>query len=391
MSSLFEQALDDVRASRSDLSIRPDRWDTRWALPLIEQLLRDPLRLPDVSGQWARRLSETTSSSDLMHMAAGWLRDGEQSSELPVPQDMDDPAFRRLPFDVAAPLSAAWASVAQAQRLLDQAVGSLSAGQRRAALAAWQAALTNHEDDADWDAGIETSGRFDLASLLNAAEVLTQGLDKTLPALQRSGWIAGLSEPVRIHTGLGDILLAGGAEQDFVDDDLKDVVLLVNHSDRSLYRGPVAAGTNGRIRAVIDFAPTITVNAADTSASAGAGILGIGLFYAPNPDGIKTFHTGNFSLGAGLFGVGGLFLNSSQTLLEGLDGTQGVGCFGIGILSNPQASGSVYRARFAGQGVGFTRGVGFLQHDGSDSLFEGGLYYPDPREPLALTSLCQGV
>src|SRR5262249_36249438 len=159
---------------------------------------------------------------------------------------------------------------------------------------------------------------------------------------------------------------------------------------KNTYSAPAAAAMENQIRIVVDMGTDVTVKADPKGlATAGAGIFGIGFMFLPNPDGIKTFEGGSYSEGCGLGGVGGLFVKG-QAHITGDRFVQGCGIFGVGLI-DVDGKHSTYTATRTGQGVGLVRGVGIMSHTGDDSDIKGGLIEPDPREPKGAVSLCQGV
>ncbi|MEK7744464.1 MAG: hypothetical protein AAB578_08770, partial [Elusimicrobiota bacterium] len=229
--------------------------------------------------------------------------------------------------------------------------------------------------------------RFDHSSLLSAALQVMASVDEALPALRNaSSQAAGLPR-TRLRLPIGDVLLSGGGEDDYSEQDLAGAVLLVDFGGKSRYLGPAGAAGEGEVRVVIDLSPEVRV---ESSSGAASGVFGIGLLYLPQEGGAKTLRAGDVSLGAGLFGTGGLFLAGDGSSLESGRFTQGAGAFGLGILDS-LGQGSTFFLRLAGQGFGSTRGAGLLRHRGDGAVLDGGRTEPDPREPLAALSLSQGV
>jgi len=342
----LEKAVAGVRATRADIAIRPDRWDTPFGLASVDMLLRDPFKMGSVSEEQAAALSGMVNSADLLRQAVDWL--GLPVSEAPLLPATHDPVqdlFR---------------AISQAQPLLDRAVHSLTPENRKKALDAWEDMLRNNEGTADLEFAVQASTSFDQASLIQAAYNVARAVDRALPLLERS------PHPV------------------------DNPELLIRYGKSHTYQRPVAAAGEKQIRVVIDFAEEVTIDTA-SAPSAGSGIFGIGLLYLPNARGTKILRGGDFSQGAGLFGVGGVFVQGSSATFTCGNAGQGAGLFGIGLFSADIPANAAYQIDFGGQGAGFTRGAGIFIHHGSQADIRGGLTYPDPREELGFTSFCQGV
>jgi hypothetical protein len=358
-------------------------------LPAVEALLRDPLQIPDASKRWADTLRSAASSSD-------WVRIASPLLGIPRVDQVSAPPGRLLrptagvPRDILAQLNVLVKAMELSQKALDRSVDSLTAAQREAALRAWRSIATNNEQAPQVQKGVVQGEPFDLTALGGAAQLLTQAADEAIPELQASASRARVRRHHRWHFRSGDVVLAGPQDHVFTSAELEHVALLVALGGRHTYKGKVACAAEKQIRLVIDLGEEVTVQAPGES-SAGSGVFGIGLMYLPNPDGKKTVLTGGFSQGAGLFGVGGLFVRARQSRFECGCFGQGAGAFGSGIFANSAGTQARYRVRFAGQGAGFTHGVGLFVHKGDAADVTGGLSFPDPREGQAMISLSQGV
>ncbi len=381
-SNRFQEPLRRMGLLPSDLAIRNDRWETAFTLPFVEGLLQNPVGVPEVIEPMAHRAAGAKSSAEWVRLSAELLL---VSTAAPAFSSPAIPLSSHLRSALKKPVGECLTAIARAQTLLDQAVKSVPAKQRGPAVNAWRNVTANQANAAELEPALRKIRGFELAPLVQAAIVLTQAVDRVLPALTSN--VGKKSRRLRWHTTLGDVLVAEGAQQEFSSKDLEGVVLLINQSSAVTYAGPVAAASRNQIRLVIDSAKDVTIRCGD-SACAGSGEWGIGLLYLPMRGGIKRIEGGNASMGSGLFGVGGLWITGGQVDLSGGSSTQGSGTFGIGfcsVQSSPQAK---YRARFAGQGVGFTQGIGLFRHEGDGGQFESGLSVADPREDQAITSMC---
>ena len=386
----LKSALDALHLKPQDLTIRSDRWDTRFTLPAIENLLKNPIDIPSFSVSIASRAAAAQQSSDGVRLSADLLNLPQlQLSETASQHENWIP--KNVPASIVAPLQRCLNAIREAQPLLNRAVHSVPADQRELMIQTWMHVMTNRETTDELEQVGEGSRKFDLHSLFSSALKVTQAVDNALPMLETASKTLTRPHRWRWSSPAGDVLVATGAEQTFNEKDIQGVVLLINLSQRSHYHGRVAGAGEGEIRVVIDVAKNVTVQCEDSPGCAGAGIFGVGLFYLPGEGGTKEFHTGDLSLGAGLFGVGGVWANDSHGVFESRSAAQGAAAFGLGFLSVSDPAAAHYNAWFGAQGVGFTQGTGIFFHRGDDAVIEGGLHFADPREPLAITSVCQGV
>ncbi|MBI5208817.1 MAG: HEAT repeat domain-containing protein [Elusimicrobia bacterium] len=425
---LLAAAAKAAGASRLDLGVRPSRWDTRMALPAAEGLLDDPLSIPGRMAAWKERLLAAKASSDCLRAASGVLfpspeapaekalpaaargtpssqaqdvllsPEGAAARGTPSSQAQDvllspEGATPRIPpgFDppLRRELELLVTAMSQAQALVDRAVASMPARERSLALAEVMAVVTSSTPARPDPAAYDAMSRFDLRSMVQAAAVLTRAVDLALPGLAKAAR-THITPAVRWSMPFGDVLVSSAKERVYTAQDLEGVALLIHLGGGSVYSGPVAAAGAGQVRLVIDLGESVAVESRDAGPTAGSGIFGVGLLYLPSAGGPKRLAAGDWSLGSGLFGVGGLFIAGYADTVEGRQFTQGAAAFGVGVLSS-RGDRSVFKADLSGQGYGFTRGAGLFVHRGDNAVMEGGLTYPDPREPAATLSMCQGA
>ena len=384
--SLLESALPELRASRADLGVRPERWDTRFKLDSVEALLNDPLAVPGQAEAWRQGLQASTGSAGLFKLASNVLGVAEApTASSQTVRWPEDPGLSPGPREGIEGIIAA---IAQAGPALGRAVDSLSPEERRRALEETRPFLFNEIGRRTDPSAFDAAARFDQVSLFAAAATVTRAVDAALPKLAAA---RGLQLPRRrFHFPFGDVLISGAGEDRYAAQDLDGVALLVDLGGANRYDAAPAAAGPGEIRVVIDLGSDVVVDAPQAPSGAGSGIFGVGLLYLPEPTGEKRINAGNVSLGAGLFGVGGFFAAGSTATLEGGRFTQGAAAFGAGLFQCESSSAS-YSARFAGQGFGFTRGAGLFVHRGDGARVACGLSDPDPHEDLAFNSFCQGV
>ena len=382
----LDEALAKIRASRSDLRIRADRYETRMKLKFVEGLLEDPALAEEKLRAASKDVWAASTSTGLVRQSADML--GVEFTFMGLLRAGFDEPLRKapIPHEVKRALAGMTVCLSEARKNLLEAFAPLTPEERRRAVELVRAYVTN-ADARPTPSDFDLMSRFDLSALHSAAFMAAQSVEESLPAL--SAYAGKLDVPrLRLPSDAGDILLSGRGDDEYSEDDLRGVALLVDFGGRSRYHAPPAAAAEGQIRVVLDFSKDVTVDPS-TSPSAGAGVFGVGLMYLPNPEGLKTIAAGDLSLGAGLFGVGGLFIEGRAELAGGRF-TQGAGAFGAGLLRS-RGPNSRYALRLSGQGFAFTRGFGLLVHRGDGARFDGGQTEPDPREALAALSMSQGV
>lgn len=386
----WEKLLPPLRISRSDLSVRPARWETPLTLPIVENILEDPLSGPAAFESWDAALSSASRSADLIEFSGKLLDGGRRAQDFPLAGGFTgltvaDPC-PGLPSDLIPVIAPLIDELQRAQILIRRASLSMSEQDRQEALILIGGLLRHEEFRRLESETFSKAARFDLPGMVEGARLAARAVDKALPALAAAKG-RRLSR-VRCSFPFGDALISGSGDDVYTGRDLENIALLIDLGGKNHYEAPVAAAGTGQLRVAVDFGHDLVFES--TAASLGSGIFGVGLLYLPDSKSSKTLTAGDFSLGAGLFGVGGLFARGAAIGVEGGHFTQGAGAFGVGIFQADNPGGK-YRARYAGQGFGFTRGAGLFLHHGAEASVEGGLYYRDSREPLGLLSLCQGV
>ena len=355
-------------AAPSDLDVRPSRWDTRMALPEAERLLREPLTLPASARLWRDQLRRSEDP-------CGLLVPGSEPFAAP-------PIKRPGKGSVPQALERIVNSMSMARGSVAKAVSSRTPDERRTTLQEVRGIVTNKTGPRSDPAVYDSMARFDQAAMATAGRDLCRAVWQELPVLLKAAGKQGLKEK-RWELPFGDGLMVGPGERTFKADELKGVA---PHPPRRQERlpGPVAAAGEARSRWSSTSRPVWSGNPTP------AAHLRHRPVFLPNAAGTKRISGGDFSLGAGAFGVGGLFIEGTGNVLEGGRFTEGAGAFGAGLLWSRGES-AVFRADLSGQGYGFTRGSGIFSHRGSKADLRCGLRYPDPREASASLSLCQGA
>ncbi len=383
---------ESVRLSEPDFKLSAG-WPLPYTISAIENFFNKPLDIPTTASDWTNALEDSETPTDLLTVAMSILDGPRQPLRFP---ESHTPVVKNegIPNGLRAPIGILLNAIARAQPLLNKAVDSVPAKNRSEFL------KLNEWPNADTGAvEQEISARrikqqyegmktFSESDLYNAAQIIFEGVGRAQAKLSLD---APFSQQFRWTTPNGDVLIRGTGDDTYDAETLKNVVLLIDLGGRNTYKAPVATAHEKQIRIVIDFGSEISVQGdTDLFGNAGAGVFGIGIMVCPNEDGEKEFHTGSFSQGLGLAGVGALIVNGTAHF-SAQKFVQGMGMFGVGILVDRDAKESSYVATRNGQGSAFTRGVGIFFHEGDGGDIKGGLVQPDPREPSGSVSLCQGV
>lgn len=367
----WSDLLPALGVTRAELSLRPERWETRMTNSGVERLLSDPLAAPELFGRWEAALAP---NSELLRMAASALP-AESASAPPMPDV--ELACDSLTPELDQHLSALSARLEVIER---QAKAALPSPAARRRLEAGLAPFMAGEDKAPLDGALfDEAAAFDAGRLVALAADADLAVREVLPYL-RDYQLRAPRRKIRC----GDLLVGSRGDDDYSALELAGAALVVDLGGRNRYAGPAAAASDGQVRVVVDLGTDAVFES--TGAAAGSGRFGIGLLYALG-GGTTTIKAGDYSAGAGFFGAGAALVAGAAVVETGAF-SQGAGAFGAGALElQGPASAS---ARFAAQGFGSTRGVGlFVSRAKLDARC--GLSLPDPRESLAWLSMCQGA
>ncbi len=388
----LRRGLAALDVSRADWNEIPSRWPASMAVPEVESMLADPLEIPDRSGAWLAGLDQASGLSAALNTArwilsvssvAASTRGAPGASEEAIRQDLSE----KLPPRLARPLGRICGAVSVAQVLVAQAGRSLSGSDRAAALGFFSAILTNRPAARPRAAYYKAAAKFDRAEMFAAASIISAAVEREIPVLRReAGRMKGFPR-TRLKFPGGALIVSGLDLDQYGPEDLSTANVIVDFGNGDVYRGPAAAAGPGRIRVVIDLGENAVVKS--SGPAAGSGILGVGMMFLPG-SGRKTISAGNFSAGAGLFGVGTLQAGGGPLRIKTGSFSQGAGAFGAGIFLARGSSASL-SADFAAEGFGFTAGAGLFRLQGNGARLSCGFADPDGHEDKAFLSLCQGV
>ena len=221
--------------------------------------------------------------------------------------------------------------------------------------------------------------KIDLVAIRSAALDLDQAVQDALPKLRLAASTHWNGRVVFSENGV-NVEVCGEA------DDLhesKNTNLCIDLGGRNRYTGRYGAGI-GYAGVLIDFGTETTTNFVD--ASAGVGILGVGIavFEGPRPD----LTAKNIAFGAGLGGVGIVKVEQAFRM-EGRSLGQGFGMCGLGILIGSKGTDSL-KIGYLGQGAGVMGGVGWLYNPAGNDRYRAGGLVPDGISKKGYLSRAQG-
>ena len=221
--------------------------------------------------------------------------------------------------------------------------------------------------------------KVDLPAIREAAQRLTLTVESEAPKLQ------ALAKSLNVGTIFK--AKAGGLQVEVSNEEgyrhvATDNALCIAFGARSRFEGRYGAGI-GYSSVLIDLSKESQYDVPD--ASAGVGILGVGVAYVSG--GRHTFRSRSLAFGAGLAGVGVFVTGGGQNLYDSISMSQGFGSFGIGVLSTKGGENS-FRSRFLSQGSARTGGVGWLIIQAGRNQLRCGQLVKD--EPDGYRSMAQG-
>ncbi len=367
-------------------------------LPLVDELMTHPLRIPSVVDSLAQELEGAANAADVVRCCHRMLSLPEPT--IPITEAAGGPPALHPLLE---------ARVA-ATRLVEAAFDSLTLEQRDT-LSLWSLALLREDPD------VADRGPFELAWLAQNVSLQDEAVLRAEEGVRVECLLAGLRIVAEAATHVVEAAretpweLAAVAPCPYASGDVvwwgEDAIgpVVVGGMGRTIYTEAVpltvdlggddvyltCAGGTGRgrfpVSVCIDMAGSDTYR--DTTAAAlGAGFMGIGLLLDLAGD--DTYTGGSFSLGAGFLGAGAL------VDLEGCDRyvgdicVQGAAHMGVGILRDHCGS-DLYSAALFSQAFGHVGAAGVLMDgSGNDAYLLQGPYTDIIRYNDHSVSLGQG-
>jgi HEAT repeat protein len=415
--------------------------DDTFRLGIVEELLRDPLRLPQWQTDVVRTARRLAGEPGPLAASLGELGEATAGVSRMMVPPVDLPEFlalcRSAETDLALSFSAL--TLAEQTRLLVLAPSvwgdwenpdspdRLRKGMLQFArsLPADTAFVVSEKPILDAAARVDrgaltaatlqfftaVSGMAEVAQHLSSSSVSSmEGILGPITAAQETPW--------------GLFVVGGPGRNVYEARALERIAFLVEPGGDDVYSGTIASALGGLTRplsAIVDLAGDDLYDGRAPFALAGA-VLGVAVLIDEGGDDVYRGEDG--SLGAGFFGAGFLFDRGGTDLFEGRNFTQGAGAIGIGALVSwsgdlappgpppekdpafdqgliPVAGTGArpvrydendsYRCARQGQGFASTFGVGLLyDRAGNDGYRAGGEYLHAPLRPHDFQSLSQG-
>ena len=371
-----------LRAGTTDFALRPERWETRATIPIVENVLRAPLTGPAAVDDLEKRLRMAHASEGLL--AAGFQSLGVTPSAPTQPKPPTPIAD--LPPDLSASVGKLISNLTAAQQDLAKAVASLSPKDRARARAAVDAAIGDNAFISTRGPDFETALRFDMPRLAAAGLSAARAVDEALPALEAARADIPVDFSKFWTTAIGNVHISKG-DVDFTNEELASAALIIRLGGRTKYNGAAAAAAEGQVRVIIDLGGPAVIDS--TGPAAGSGDFGIGLLYLVGP-GHHEINTGGMSLAAARFGVAYADVEGDSNTLTSRRFSQAAAAFGVAALETNGADLKV-TAPLAAQAYGTTRGAGLWRHHGDRASATCGFEVADPRESLGFVSQGQGA
>lgn len=353
--------------SAEDLNFARKSFEPRFGLPLVSKALEKPLN--GLADSMEFQSAPSSDAAKLLRVVvekifAEPIKPPSETSPQPIK------SLGVVPLELREPVQSLFEAVRQSQVDVRTALSKLTPVEKRLAiesLAQWAVAGTDITVDFAKQKRMTREtlygalGKVDLKLIRASAFRVAEAIEEALPKLRlaaANGWAGKVvfSEyGVNVEiTGVGDDLHASGSSN-----------LCIDLGGRNRYTNRYGAGI-GYTGVLIDLGNEIKSEFPD--ASAGAGILGIGIAHF---DGFKTdLNSKNLSFGAGLGGVG--ILTTEQSVrIESRAAGQGFGMCGIGLCIGSKGS-DTYKLGYLGQGAGMMGGMGWLVNSGGNDRYRAG-------------------
>jgi HEAT repeat protein len=384
----IDQGLDVLNVTRKDLGFQKRPIDDPFRLPVVNQILDEPLSIGEVAAEWDAAARTGDTYQILTHALSVFQPDpivcGERS-----PRTIED---AEIPD--ALPSHAV------------EALRSLLGLLPRTATRSWPIA---REVASDSELGrsllrkallsqVESPREKPDAPDMSDAEFL-QVIHSTRPQDEYgrlvTSCVAEVARTLRTSTitwtgrqRVGDVVLYGtGDDVHGPEDD--DAVLVIDLGGNDTYTHGASANllTNHPVSIVIDLAGDDRyIGGNDFSFGGALGGVAIQWDCAGN----DTYVGGNCSCGAGILGVGVLVDEGGNDTYRVKDFGEGAGAFGIGLLLDKSGN-DYFHADLYGQGFGSTWGCGMLvELAGQDVYDAGGEHVDEPLWRDRYASLSQG-
>lgn len=385
---LIDRALSAAGMTRVDLGIRPDLFDNPHAITIFKRWMGEPLKAPgEAQGMADSLLTLASRPPEWLGRLAGF---GDVVSSVPITV-LD--SGEEIPPALPEPLKKAVKILLDAMYTANKEIGAVKEAVSPEALKLLEryfypdAAIKGRKITEDPDRikplrlAVKATGKVDLTKILGAGVMVLKAVEEAKEILAEPGEWKKTFRTSSFQTGLGRVVI-GGAGPDVHQG---PAALIIDIGGNDIYQGEVASGKDGKTAIVLDLEGNDVYIGGDFTQ--GAGFWGIGLLVDCAGDDL--YQAKEMSQGAGFFGTGLLIdLKGSDTYLGGAY-TQAASSFGWGGLIDLEGD-DTYQCRQFGQAFAGVRGGSSLCDVRGNDRYLSGIASPDPREPDMDQSFSQG-
>jgi hypothetical protein len=387
LDSLQVLMLDPNHVTLRDISMFPP--STRpepFRLSRVEELLREPFRLEEVTAEILRRTAAAPLPvpPDSLWPLLDAPASTPPSGNVPVTQGADSAGPERDLALIRAGLKGQMAGLSpdEALYLYREAPGLFLEDEEDTTLTPIEIEIKRQADDARTKRVMALGARLHREALSQAAAA----------AWRLEAWLIGEVRAGRAKPAAARLKRAGGADIPVhlggpgADRHAVGQGIWIDPGgdDEYSFKGP---GKPGAFTLVVDGGGDDLYLAKD-SLHLGAGNLGISL--AADLAGSDRYLGKNFAWGSALFGYASLFDAGGHDSYEGRCASLGFGFFGIGVLEDVSGN-DVYSASLLSQGAAATRGLGaLLDRSGDDRYLARPTFKDDLRYADHYIQMVQG-
>jgi len=389
----IDEGLDVLNCTRKDLGFQKRPIDDPFRLPVVNQILDDPLSIGPVAAEWDA-VARTGDPSRLITEAWSFLPKrafGDRFADevrCPALEARLAPDARQALRDLLSafrlPMEKGWLPGRPEHGAVVMSNASLL---RKALLSQVEKPQVSPDAPDVTDSAFLEQIRLTMPDVFyEEARDLVDSVANLVRALQRDKWTWVGRET--FETSKGKVVLYGvGDDIHGPEDD--DAVLVIDLGGNDTYTHGASANLlkNHPVSVVIDLAGNDSY-LGENDFSFGGALGGVAIQW--DCGGNDTYRGGNCSCGAGILGVGVLVDEGGDDVYRVKDFGEGAGAFGIGLLLD-KGGNDTYHADLYGQGFGSTWGCGMLVDlAGNDCYDAGGVHVHAPLWRDRYESLSQG-
>ena len=385
---LIDRALAAAGMTRADLGVRPDLFDNPYAISIFKHWMGEPLKAPGEAQRMADSLLTLASKpSEWLGSLAGF-GDVVSSGPMTVLNSREE-----IPHTLPEPLKKAVKILLDAIYTANKEMSAVKEAVSPETLKLLErylypdAAIKGGkitEDPArirELRLAVKAIDKVDLAKILGAGDMVLKAVEDAEEILTGPGEWKKTFRTFSFHTGLGHVVI-GGAGPDIHQGEAS---LIIDIGGNDIYKGRIASGKEGKTAIVLDLEGDDVYIGGDFTQ--GAGFWGVGVLV--DCAGNDLYQAKDMSQGAGFFGIGLLIdLKGSDIYLGGAN-TQAASSFGWGGLIDLEGD-DTYQCRQFGQAFAGVRGGSSLCDVRGNDRYLSGIASPDPREPDMDQSFSQG-